>query len=71
MADGSGGKTRATTTAAETIPKGEDDSGGVGKMVARTIRIIKQVFLPATDIERRVAITQRILDKQCDKLNAK
>lgn len=71
MAGGSADKTRTTTKAAETNPKGDDVSGGIGKMVTKIIRIIRQAFLPATDIERRVAITQRILDKQCDRLNAK
>jgi hypothetical protein len=73
MADSGSERTKAITT--ETMKtaakeKGVDDSGGTTKMIIRTIRTLQKILLPAADLERRVNITRRILEK-CDKLNAK
>jgi hypothetical protein len=54
----------------ETKAKGVGDSGGATKMIIKTLRTLQKILLPAADLERRIDITRRILEK-CDKLNAK
>ena len=64
-AAGSGAKKIETK---KKIIKGENGSGEVNKMIVKAIQVIRNILLPAGDIERRVNITRRILEK-CDRLN--